>query len=110
MHANATLTPLTLAQMVAALTTLGLSGRVTATTFGVCEKTVRRWLKRAIDAGFPTRLHDRSSVPLRQPRKTSAQLETQILALRRQRRSYAHIRMVLPVSKATLSRRPTRTI
>ena len=47
MHANATLTPLTRAQMVAAFTTLGLSGRVTATTFGVCEKTVRRWLARA---------------------------------------------------------------
>src|SRR5450432_3815598 len=36
--------------------------------------------------------------------KTSSQLEAQILALRRQRRSYAQIRMVLPVSKATLSR------
>ena len=104
MHANATLTPLTRAQMIAALTTLGLSGRVTATTFGVCEKTVRRWLKRATDAGFPQRLHDRSSVPHRQPRKTSPQLETQILALRRERRSYAQIRMVLPVSTATLSR------
>ena len=104
MHANATLTPLTRAQMVSALTTLGLSGRVTATTFGVCEKTVRRWLARARQEGFPQRLQDRSSVPRRQPRKTSAQLETQILALRRERRSYAQIRMVLPVSKTTLSR------
>ena len=83
MHANATLTPLTRAQMVAALTTLGLSVRVTATTFGVCEKTVRRWLARARQEGFPQRLQDRSSVPRRQPRKTSAQLEAQILALRR---------------------------
>ena len=42
--------------------------------------------------------------PLRQPRKTSQGLEAHILALRRERRSYAQIRMVLPVSKATLSR------
>jgi hypothetical protein len=36
--------------------------------------------------------------------KTSQKLEARILALRRQRRSYAQILMVLPVSKATLSR------
>ena len=104
MHANATLTPLMRAKMIAHLTTHGLSLRATATAFGVCEKTVRRWLARAQQAGFPPRLPDRSSVPLRQPRKTSAELESRILALRRQRRSYAQIRMLLPVSKATLSR------
>jgi transposase InsO family protein len=83
---------------------LGLSLRHTAIAFGVCEKTVRRWLARATTAGFPLRLHDHSSTPLRQPRKTCPKLEAQILQLRRQRRSYAQIRMVLPVSKATLSR------
>jgi hypothetical protein len=56
------------------------------------------------ESGFPTRLVDRSSVPHHQPRKTTPQLEARILALRRQRRSYAQIMMVLPVSKATLSR------
>src|SRR5450432_1742850 len=104
MHANATLTPLTRAQMALQHSQLGLSLRTTAVAFGVCEKTVRRWLARAQQAGFPQRLHDHSSRPLSKPRKTSAQLEAQILALRRQRRSYAQIRMVLPVSKATLSR------
>jgi transposase InsO family protein len=78
--------------------------RRTAAAFGVSEKTVRKWLKRAQAAGDPQRLEDRSSVPLRQPRKTPSQLEDQILSLRRQRRSYAQILMVLPVSKATLSR------
>jgi transposase InsO family protein len=78
--------------------------RTTAAAFGVCEKTVRKWLKRAQQSGFPQRLEDRSSRPLRQPRKTPPHLEAQILALRRQRRSYAQILMVLPVSKATLSR------
>ena len=104
MHANAALTPLMRAKMIAFLTASGSSLRATAAVFRVCEKTVRRWLLRAQQAGFPRRLDDRSSVPLRQPRKTSADLESRILALRRQRRSYAQIRMLLPVSAATLSR------
>jgi transposase InsO family protein len=83
---------------------LGFSLRTTAVAFGVCDKTVRRWLKRAQEAGFPSRLADRSSVPHHQPRKTSPQLEARILALRRERRSYAQIMTVLPVSKSTLSR------
>jgi len=78
--------------------------RASAAAFGVCEKTVRRWLVRATEQGSPPRLEDRSSTPQRQPRKTSSELEAQILALRMERRSYAQIRMVLPVSKATLSR------
>ena len=104
MHANATLTPLTRAQMALQHSQLGLSLRTTAVAFGVCEKTVRRWLARAKESGFPTRLVDRSSVPHHQPRKTTLKLEAKILTLRRQRRSYAQIMMVLPVSKATLSR------
>ena len=104
MHANAKLTPLTRAQMAITHRQLGLSLRYSAVAFGVCQRTVRRWLARAQEAGFPPRLPDRSSTPQRQPRKTSDALEAQIVALRRARRSYAQIRMVLPVSKATLSR------
>ena len=105
MHANATLTPLTRAKMVAYHLAHGRSLRATATTLGVCEKTLRRWLARARAQGFPTRLEDHSSRPRRQPRRTAADLEAQILDLRRQRRTYAQIRTVLPhVSLATLSR------
>ena len=104
MHANAKLTPLTRAQLALHLTSQKLSGRATAAAYGVCEKTVRRWLSRARAADFPKRLLDHSSVPHHQPRKTSSHLETQIVALRRERRSYAQILLVLPVSKATLSR------
>jgi transposase InsO family protein len=104
MHANAKLTPLTRAQMALCHQQLSLSLRTTAAAYGVCEKTVRRWLARAKAQGFPPRLPDRSSTPLRQPLKTSSPLEAQILTLRRERRSYAQIQMVLPVSKATLSR------
>ena len=90
--------------MIAQLTSSGASLRSIATAFRVCEKTVRRWLARARQLGFPSRLEDLSSAPRRQPRKTSPALENHILHLRRQRRSYAQIRMLLPVSKATLSR------
>src|SRR5207249_1827610 len=98
MHANATLTPLTRAQMVREVLTRGLTLRAAAAARRVSEKTVRRWLKRARESGFPPRLADRSSVPHHQPRKTSQQLEARILALRRERRSYAQIMTVLPVS------------
>ena len=104
MHANARLTPLTRAQMTREHLDLKRSLRASAAVFGVCEKTVRRWLARAKAQGAPSRLQDASSTPLHQPRKTSAELEAQILALRKERRSYAQIRMVLTVSKATLSR------
>ena len=104
MHANATLTPPMRAKMIAQHTASGASLRATAAAFRVCEKTVRRWLARARQAGFPQRLEDRSSTPLHQPRKTNPALESRIVELRRARRSYAQIRMLLPVSSATLSR------
>ena len=104
MHANATLTPLMRAKLVQRHRAGGASLRTTAIAFGVSDKTVRKWLKRAPSSAAPLRLEDHSSVPLRQPRKTSPQLEEQILSLRRQRRSYAQILMVLPISKASLSR------
>jgi len=104
MHANATLTPLTRAKMVHHHLASGASLRATANAFGVSDKTVRKWLKRSQLSGSPQRLEDHSSVPRRQPRKTPPDLEAQILALRRQRRSYAQMLMVLPISKASLSR------
>lgn len=104
MHANAKLTPLMRAKLVQHHRAAGGSLRATATTFGVCEKTVRKWLSRAHAQSFPSRLEDRSSSPRHQPRKTAPHLEAQILALRKQRRSYAQMLMVLPISKASLSR------
>lgn len=104
MHANAKLTPLMRANLVQFHRTSGHSLRRTAAAFAVSEKTVRKWLTRAKATGFPTRLEDHSSRPRRQPRKTAPDLETQILTLRRQRRSYAQILMALPISKASLSR------
>src|SRR5438477_852354 len=104
MHANARLTPRMRAEMIAHLTSSNLSLRAVAAAYHVSERTVRRWLFRAREAGFPLQLQDRSSVPRHQPRRTSSKLVAHILALRRQRRSYAQILSVLDVSKATLSR------
>jgi len=104
MHANATLTPLMRAKMIRHHRDSGASLRSTASAFGVSDKTVRKWLIRSHQSDHPQRLEDRSSVPRRQPRKTAPELEAQILTLRRQRRSYAQILMVLPISKASLSR------
>ena len=104
MHANATLTPLTRAKMVAYHLAHGRSLRATATTFGVCEKTIRRWLQRAQTQGFPKRLDDRSSAPHQQPRRIAAELETQILDLRRDRRTYAQrLTLTSPCSGMTSS-------
>ena len=104
MHANARLTPKMRAEMIAHLTSSHFSLRVVAAAYHVSERTVRRWLQRARDAGFPSQLPDHSSVPRHQPRRTNSKLVAHILALRRQRRSYAQILSVLAVSKATLSR------
>ena len=105
MHANATLTPLRRAKMIAELASSGASLRAVAARYGVCEKTVRRWRDRAHALGSPTRLPDASSAPRRQPTRTSEMVEARIVALRRERRTYAQIRIVLPgVSMATLSR------
>ena len=105
MHANATLTPLRRAQMVAELAATGASLRAIAARFGVCEKTVRRWRNRAMELGSPRHLPDRSSAPRHQPTRTHAAVEDQIMALRRARRTYAQIRVVLPgVSMATRAR------
>ena len=91
--------------MIAQLASGGASLRAIAKRFGVCEKTVRRWRARAQELGSPRHLPDRSSAPRHQPTRTSAIVEDRIVALRRARRTYAHIRVVLPdVSMATLSR------
>ena len=104
MHANARLAPLMRAEIALLLTSQKLSSRCVALAYSVSDRTVRRWLARARESGFPARLEDRPSVPHHQPRKTSRQLEARILELRRQRRTYAQILTLLPVSKATLSR------
>ena len=64
MHANARLTPILRAEMVAHLTSHHLSQRAVAAAYHVSEKTLRRWLQRARDAALPSQLHYHSSFHL----------------------------------------------
>lgn len=104
MHANAKLTPLGRAEMIKEMKRERQTPRAAAAARGVCEKTARKWAKRAEEEGLGKRLCDHSCVPIRQPRKTPDGIEAKIVALRRQRKTYAHILMLVPVSKATVSR------
>lgn len=104
MHANAKLTPRGRAEMVSDLQRHRLTLREAAASRSVSEKTARRWFGRVKTLGITEGVRERSSVPKRQPRRTARGLETHVLRLRRQRRSYAQIVMIVPVSKATVWR------
>ena len=104
MHANAKLTPRGRAEMIMDLQRHGLTLREAAASRSVSEKTARRWFTRVREAGLDEGVYERSCVPKRQPRRTAARLEAHVLRLRRQRRSYAQIVMLVPVSKATVWR------
>lgn len=104
MHANARLTPLMRADIARDVLINGLTIRAAAAARMVSEKTGRRWVQRAREEGLGKRLYSHSCVPIAQPRKTKPDLEAQVMKLRRDRRTYAQILMVVQVSKATLSR------
>ena len=57
-----------------------------AGAMGFSMRTVYKWQKRFRDAG-PAGLEDRSSRPVRSPARTGAQLEAEVIRLRRERRS-----------------------
>jgi transposase InsO family protein len=80
LHANAKLGLAGRRQLVAAIES-GVSMRAAAAAFGVSVATAHRWWHRAL-AGEP--LADRSSRPLRQPRRLSAAEEEPILRARRE--------------------------
>lgn len=82
----------------------GLTLRAAAAARSVSEKTARRWFSRVAREGLQEGVCEHSCVPIRQPRRTPARLEREVLRLRRQRRSYAQIVMLVPISKATVWR------
>jgi transposase len=104
MHANARLTPRGRAEMITDLQRHGLTLREAAASRSVSEKTARRWFARVRLKGITEGVFEHSCVPKRQPRRTAAKLEHHVLRLRRERRSYAQIVMLVPVSKATVWR------
>ncbi|MBL9192869.1 MAG: IS481 family transposase [Opitutaceae bacterium] len=104
MHGNARLTPLVRAEIAHDVLIKRMTIRAAAAARMVSERTARRWVQRAKEEGLGRRLFSRSCVPIHQPRRTPAQLERLVVKLRRDRRTYAQILMLVPVSKATVSR------
>jgi len=74
-----------------------------AARYHVTAKTAAKWVHRYRALGA-SGLLDRSSRPLRSPRKTSAQLTAQVIALRRQLRPAYQIAQATYLSSATVSR------
>jgi transposase InsO family protein len=77
--------------------------KAAAAAFNVSRKTAAKWLRRYRALGVPG-LRDRSSRPLRSPRRTSCELAAQVLVLRRQLRPAYQIAQATHLSAATVSR------
>ncbi len=100
-HKNARTTPHSralIAQRVAA----GGAPAAVARAFGVCDRTVRKWVARARE-GLGA-LEDRSCRPQRSPRAISAGLMVEIQRLRQRRWTGAVIAEAVGLSRATVAR------
>jgi transposase InsO family protein len=100
-HKNARTTPHSralIAQRVAA----GGALATVAQAFGVCDRTVRKWVARAAEG--PLALEDRSCRPQRSPRAISAALMVEIQRLRQRRWTGAVIAEAVGLSRATVAR------
>ena len=102
-HKNARLTPYSRAELVRRVLADGQTPKAVATAFGVCERTVRKWVTR-YQAEGTAGLTDRSSRPGRLYRPTPPAVIVQIEALRRQRWTGCQIAAEVGVSPATVSR------
>ena len=78
-----------------------------ACAMGVSASTVYKWRRRYRTEG-PAGLQDRSSRPTASPRKTPADVEAKVIALRKERRIYHRIAAEAGVSRATVGRILTR--
>lgn len=102
-HQNARLTPLSRAELVRRVLQDGQSKAAVAAAFGVCPKTVAKWVERYQMEG-PNGLLDRSSRPQRSPRQTQNEAIARIETLRRERRTGQQIAKEVGVSTTTVSR------
>ena len=102
-HKNARLTPHSRAELVRRVLDERQTPSAVATAFGVCVKTVRKWVERFQAAG-PAGLADRSSRPHRLRAPTPDAVLQRIEDLRRQRWTGQQIALEVGVSPATVSR------
>jgi transposase InsO family protein len=101
-HKNARLT-LRSREALVQRVALGMRLKVAAATFNVTPKTAAKWVQRYRAFGHPGLL-DRSSRPLRSPRRTPSLLATRVIQLRRQLRPAYQIAQTTGLSAATVSR------
>jgi transposase InsO family protein len=102
-HKNARLTPHGRALLVRRIVEEGLRPVEAAQAAGVSPRTAYKWLRR-FEAEGGAGLEDRSSRPRVCPHQTGAGVCQQILALRRERRTYRQIGQQLGVSMSTVGR------
>jgi transposase InsO family protein len=100
-HKNARLTPLGRAVMISRIEDEGWSLARAAEAAGLSKRTASKWLGRQRSGG-ERRLHDRSSAPLRCPRRTPADVTARIEALRRQRMTGPAIAQALGLARSTV--------
>jgi transposase InsO family protein len=102
-HKNARLTPHSRGELVRRVLVEGQTPKAVATAFGICSKTVDKWVERFRNEG-EIGLQDRSSRPHRLRCPTPKESVERIEILRRERRPASHIAKEVGVSPATVSR------
>lgn len=102
-HKNARLTPHSRAELARRVIVECQQPNIVATAFGVCERTVRKWVKRFRTDGADG-LVNRSSRPRRLYRPTPPWVAERIEEHRRQRWTGRQIAAAVGVSPATVSR------
>ncbi len=105
-HKNARLTPCGREILISRLER-GESPQDVATAMGVSVGTVSKWWRRYRAEGLAG-LVDRSSRPNASPNRTLDDVETKVIALRKERRIYHRIAAETGVSRATVGRILTR--
>ncbi len=105
-HKNARLTPRGREILISRLER-GECPQDVATAMGVSAGTVYKWRRRYRAEGFAGLL-DRSSRPNASPNRTLDDVETKVIALRKERRVYHRIAAEAGVSRATVGRILTR--
>lgn len=81
----------------------GLRVEEAAHAAGVSVRTAYKWLRRYREEGL-SGLQDRSSRPACSPRATPLPVVEQVMELRRQRKTYREIALILPVGLSTIAR------
>ena len=102
-HKNARLTPILREELGKKVLSQSLTLNSAAAEFKVSAKTAAKWVHRYRELGRAG-MADRSSRPLRSPRRCSSQQTTQVELLRRQRWTGLRISLTTGLSRATISR------